>query len=200
MRNKIKLFVFLMLILLSLLFVQFVTAYSAACETFAEQGIKGTVTNDINKLIANILINDKERKNYETINTNEDGRITSIIIETAQINAIALDIANNIYEKISEFDYNFGLPLGNAFGIRMLSGYGPKIKFRITPLGITNFDIKSEVISSGINQSLHRIRVVFTTEIVCLAPFNESIECIETELILTEYLIIGEIPQIFVQR
>lgn len=200
MRNKTKIFFLTLLLLISFLSVCFINNYSSACESFAEYGIKGTITNEINKKIACSLTNDNEYHNFVTVNKNNDGSLSSLYIESSKINIIALEISSDIYETIIESNFKFGLPLGNAFGFRVLSGNGPKLKLKIMPLGATEYEIKSEFVSGGINQTLHRIKLLFTTEIVCLAPFNEKAKVIETELILAESVIIGKIPEVVVQR
>ena len=76
----------------------------------------------------------------------------------------------------------------------MLSSKGPEINVSIKPISIVEYKIKSEFIGEGINQTLHRISIVFNTVITCLAPFHESSVTIETEMVLSETLIIGKVP------
>ena len=46
---------------------------------------------------------------------------------------------------------------GSFTGFKLLAGKGPGIKIRITPIGNVETDLKSEFITQGINQTLHRI-------------------------------------------
>ena len=58
-------------------------------------------------------------------------------------------------------------------------------------------NIKSEFISQGINQTLHRLYLQIDCEISILTPFNTINESISNQLILAENIIVGEIPETY---
>ena len=49
------------------------------------------------------------------------------------------------------------LHFGSFTGLKLMSGKGPGIKIRISTIGNVKTDLKSEFVSKGINQTLHRI-------------------------------------------
>ncbi|MBO4501832.1 MAG: hypothetical protein J5760_06275, partial [Clostridia bacterium] len=51
-------------------------------------------------------------------------------------------------------------------------------------------------VTGGINQTVHRISVVYSVTVRCLAPFDEELTVITGETVLAETLIIGEVPEI----
>ena len=157
MKNKLRIIVFSILLVLVALIIQFARSYPKACNIYAETGIKGAVATEINKKISSKLnYNIDEYSQIAVINTREDGSISTIIIKTSIINNIALGLSAEIYNTISESNYQFGIPFGNAMGSKLLSGQGPNINIKIKPISATTHEIKSELLSSGINQTLHR--------------------------------------------
>ena len=77
----------------------------------------------------------------------------------------------------------------------MLSGRGPKVPIRISSIGNLDTKISSEFTSAGINQSIHRIFANINCKIDVLTPFNTISSQIEEKVILAENVIIGEIPE-----
>jgi len=201
MRHKLITILISLILIISVLVVQFARHYPKACDNYAELGVKGKVAFEINKMLAsNINENNLKYKEITTMNTKSDGSILSITVDTSKINKLALEFSSEIYETVNKLDNKFAIPLGNAMGSRLFSGRGPDIKIRIIPVSTSTFDIKSELLSSGINQTLHRISITFQTEIMCLAPYHEYKISFETKIVLGETLIVGKVPEIILQR
>jgi len=71
------------------------------------------------------------------------------------------------------------------------------VKITISTSGNVETELKSEFISQGINQTLHRIYLDIESEVSVLTPFNTINESIINQLILTENIIVGEIPETY---
>lgn len=171
--------------------------YSDACDTYAENKIKGDVTNKINANIADYLYrNDVHYSDIAKINYSSTGSIVSITIDSVYLNIIATELSQIIYNNIEIGENEYGIPLGNISGSKFLSGRGPKINVRISHVGSVVHSINSELISGGINQTLHRINIVFDVVISCLAPFNETKSTIRTQIAVAESIIVGEVPEV----
>ncbi len=186
------------LLLLSLSFVlRIAQHYPNAADIYAQQGIKGTLTKEINKKLTDELTNFKLKySEISDIIYANDGQITSIKINAAEMNIIANRLSEIIYNSIKTSTHEFGIPLGNALGSRLFSGKGPKLNTDIIPIGSVEYDIRSELSDAGINQTLHRIYIYFNAEINCLAPFYETKINIKTSIIIAETLIVGKVPEI----
>ena len=81
-------------------------------------------------------------------------------------------------------------------GSRLLSGKGPEIPVNVIPVGSLSYELKSELVSGGINQTVHRISLFYSATVRCLAPFDEELIIITGETVIAETLIIGEVPKI----
>jgi sporulation protein YunB len=193
------------LICLLLSIVLFLTAiilrigfnYSKAFDEFAETYIKANLKIEINKIISeNINSRNIQFDEITNVARSPDGRIISILINTAILNTWLLKIEEDILYHLKSSSINLGMPFGNLLGMKMMSGKGPEITVEILPIVSIAQQPKSELLSSGINQTLHRVTTTIETEVKCVAPFYKT-ECnISSTIVVSETLIVGEIPDI----
>lgn len=195
--NLKKIVLFIIIIVFVLTSLRFSQYYSKSCVDYANTGIKSDITMDINAVLAeDIEINNSEYENFIKIKYGNNNEITAIEIDSGKINRVSNNISSKISEKLINTNREYGIPLGNALGSKLFSGRGPKIGVNIIPIGTVRYEIKSELISGGINQTLHRISVYYTTNVKCIAPFNENDIKLETFVIISETLIVGKVPDI----
>lgn len=83
---------------------------------------------------------------------------------------------------------------GSFTGVKLLSGRGPAIKIKISSNGNVKTDLRSEFISKGINQTLHRIYLQVDCEVSILTPFKNIDKSISNQILIAENVIVGEIP------
>ena len=120
---------------------------------------------------------------------------TAVLVERI-INKIISQISLKIQDKIDNTpNRDIYIRLGSFTGIKLLSGRGPKVPIRISSIGNINTEVMSEFTSTGINQSIHRIFTNITCKIEVLTPFNTISNEIEEKIILAENVIIGNIPE-----
>lgn len=68
---------------------------------------------------------------------------------------------------------------------------------RIIPAGTVSTDYKTEFLSSGINQTRHRIYIEIVSQMTVVAPFiSESVE-VRTNVNVAETVLIGNVPETF---
>ena len=156
---------------------------------------KSTATQIVHETIDEVM----EKYGYNDLITtvkDKDGKIVSMQANIAVMNKIVSQIALKIQEKIDNQDSrDISIRLGTFTGITLLSGRGPKVPIRISSIGNLDTKISSEFTSAGINQSIHRIFASINCKIDVLTPFNTISSQIEEKVILAENVIIGEIPE-----
>ncbi len=173
--------------------------YTTAFDEFAENYVKSNLKININRIITEKINSSNIQFNEITVvNRSSDGRILSISINSIALNTILYEIEAEIINRLKSNTINAEMPLGNIFGLKMLSGKGPLIGVSVLPIISSSHEPKSELITSGINQTLHRISAKIETNVVCIAPFHETRCNISTSIILSEILIVGEIPEIII--
>ena len=155
------------------------------------------------KSLATMITNEEttkiiEKYNYDTfftIQKDEKGSIQIINANVLRINQVTSDIAVAIQKALDNNEKNkIYIHSGAITGIRFLSGTGPRIPLKIASVGNIDTDLRSEFISQGVNQTLHRVYLDIKTNVSILSSFKTIESSIENQVLIAEHVIIGEIP------
>lgn len=158
------------------------------------------------KKLATFVANEQTTKvmkdyNYDSmfsIEKDAEGNVTMIQMNMYKVNLIISDIAYYIQEQMKKPENStISIPMGNFFGIDLLSGYGPNIKMRVVLLGTVETDLRSEFISQGINQTLHRVYLQVDCPVQILSSYKTMEEKISNQFLLAENVIVGKIPSTY---
>lgn len=176
----------------------FFKGFSQASDIYASGEAKNMLTYRVNECIyRKISESGLKYDDFALIKSDINGKITSIQIDTVKLNMISSGLVLDILDNINNIEYGeFGIPLGNAFGSRLFSGRGPKIKVRIIPLGTVASEIRSDFRSAGINQSMHRILLEFKICVTLLTPFASASSEFTSSLCIAETVIVGDVPNV----
>ena len=158
---------------------------------------KNSATDMINKSIQNTLDDlDFTYSDLVEINKNSENEITSVSCVSSKINSLKTNISNEINKGFENQDKNgFSIAVGTISGINLFSGVGPDIMVHFEKEGSVKTNIKSSFSSAGINQTLHRIYIEVSSDIVAVAAAGTYKSSVETEFLLAETVIVGEIPE-----
>lgn len=158
---------------------------------------KNSATDMINKSIQNTLDDlDFTYSDLVEINKNSENEITSVSCVSSKINSLKTNISNEINKGFENQDKNgFSIAVGTISGINLFSGVGPDITVHFEKEGSVKTNIKSSFSSAGINQTLHRIYIEVSSDIVAVAAAGTYKSSVETEFLLAETVIVGEIPE-----
>ena len=157
------------------------------------------------KLLATRIINDAVYSELEdesidygdlvTIIYNSDNLISSIESNMVNINKIKARITKSVNDKLSCLDeHDLSISLGTASGFEMFYNQGPLIPVKVQPEGYVEATLISSFESAGINQTLHRIIVVIKTDISAIIPGYTSSATVETQFVMAETVIVGNVP------
>lgn len=132
------------------------------------------------------------------VEKNNDGEITIISVNSLKVNSISQSIVKNTRLELQSF-LDDGIPIPSfAFsGINLLSGYGAKVNFKSISIANVKCEFSSEFRSVGINQTLHSIYAIIDSEITVNIPLNKKTENIVHEVLLSESVIVGKVPQTY---
>lgn len=162
-----------------------------------------TLCKDKAKSVATMITNEEttkiiEKYNYDTfftIQKDEKGSIQIINANVLRINQVTSDIAVAIQKALDNNEKNkIYIHSGAITGIRFLSGTGPRIPLKIASVENIDTDLRSEFISQGVNQTLHRVYLNIKTNVSILSSFKTIESSIENQVLIAEHVIIGEIP------
>lgn len=184
-----------------ILFIMFIitisicTDFSTVLNNYVEVFIKSRMISRVNE----IIVHNFESSLYKDITTifrDSDGNIESIEINTNYLNIINNNISIDIQREISNNKDYFKIPLGNFTNNALLAGKGPKLNINILSIGFTEYEIMSEAISAGINQTIYRVFVNYNSKIKCVAPFYETEVCLQNKIVVSEVYIVGKVPEV----
>ncbi len=124
------------------------------------------------------------------------GNIKFIGANIITINEITSDIAINIQKSLNNHeDTKIKISLGSFTGSKLLSSIGPNIPIGLSSVGKVNTDVKSEFVSQGINQTIHRVYLQIDCNVDILTPYENIGTSVSNQVLLLENLIVGEIPE-----
>lgn len=131
------------------------------------------------------------------ISRDSSGAITGISANPAKVNALKNSYVDSLSTLLNDSkNTTLSIPLGNLTGSALLSGYGPLIKIRITPLGYVNASVESELSDSGINQTKHTIYINASVSLTSMYPFYKNTTA-EIRLPVSETVIVGNVPSLY---
>ena len=130
----------------------------------------------------------------------DNDKISSISVNSEQVNLIRNKITNSVLKQLDQNSYNkIQIPLGSLSNIWFLSAKGPLIDFDIYPVGFITSSISSEFDDAGINQTRHRMILRMTLELMCVGFMHHQSITVDSEYIISETLIMGETPEQYAQ-
>lgn len=198
-KAKIKIFVFLLVFAAfsTFLFLKIEKRISTVVAEISENAVKAEAAVIINQSIFNKL--EKDGITYDNLIFTEkdnNGKITALKTNVIELNKLQSELSLIILESLSEFkETNMEIPFGTALGIEWLSGSGPGIKVEVMPVGTVDTEIKSEIVSAGINQSHHRIILNVKANFTIVSAVSNIPTSIEINVCIAETVIVGEVPQ-----
>lgn len=168
--------------------------------TIAENKINRQATTIISRTVNNII----EEQGEETLRIHtvldERGKVILVQPDTTKYNAIAANITNNIETELDTLaGIPINIPLGQLSGIALLANHGPQIPIYMKPTGKVSVQTQDRFEQVGINQTKHRMYLDITIDIRIIVPFTEETTTVQTTIPLTEYVVVGDVPQTYVE-
>lgn len=161
--------------------------------------IKATsvTTEAINDTIQKKMSDDISYEDIIHVKYDTNGKVSLMQANTIRMNNIAAEIALEVQNKLKEISTtSVKVPLSNAFNTQLINL--PSISIDIIPQGAVSVDFATEFEASGINQTRHRVYVIVSTEIKMIVPLAGDSIKITTNIPIAETIIVGDVPEQFV--
>lgn len=194
-------------ILLFVIIVMFILTYyvievkikpvlAAICEVRA----RIIATQAINNAIKSELQKDDLKDQIIISTFDNEGKLNMININTRVMNILSANITANVQEKIKDLTKQpFSINLGNVINSWLFPNFGPKLKYNIIPQGSVLVDFTTGFEESGINQTKYKIYITVSVNIRVISPVVTSDIEVKNNVLLTEVVIIGDVPDSFTQ-
>ena len=177
----------------------------------ADSRLRVIVNNYANskaKVLSNSVINQTVHKYLQDnnikysdllkINTKEDGTVNSVEFDTVEMTKIKSGIISQIQKEVNAHNVVvMNIPVGTLTGNQFLNNRGPTVRIEMQISSAVYSKISSKFISAGINQTLHQITLSIRSDVYFIMPWYRSSGSFETEFILAETIIVGEVPDAY---
>ncbi|HKM31992.1 MAG TPA: sporulation protein YunB [Oscillospiraceae bacterium] len=158
------------------------------CQVIATRIMNEAIFEELSK-------SENDYSNLVSLKTNSNGDIIAVESNMPAINLFKSELTQLMNEAIDDIDMHYiSISLGTVTGIYLLYGKGPSYDFRLTPGGYVGSRVISSFVSTGINQSLHRINLEIVVDIAAIIPGYTTHTQVSTNYIMAETVIIGAVP------
>ncbi len=198
-----KLFVvFLLLLAISIFLLGvFRAKFHSVIRDLARTQVTNTTSDLINDAIAAQI--DTGNIAYDRIVYFEkdlNGRITALKTNIGEVNRLKTDTLNIINDEILASDYeDLGIPIGSLLLPELFSARGPQIPVKILSIRNSDAYFESNFTQAGINQTLHQLNMTVLVDVSVLVLGRTIIFTVETEVVVAETIIVGDVPDTFFQ-
>ncbi|MGN1002077.1 MAG: sporulation protein YunB [Oscillospiraceae bacterium] len=153
----------------------------------------------INEAINKVMTeNDFPSDYFVKLEKDSQGNVTAITTNMTHINSLSTTILGEVVEAADSGRLDIRIPLGNLLGSNLMLGRGPDIPVEIIMLTSSFVDYGNEFVSTGINQSKHRLVLQVNVDIDILIPWATLNTRVETDVILAETVVVGQVPETYV--
>lgn len=155
-------------------------------------------TTTINETIKNEFQNKISYDDIVSTKLDNEGNIIMLQANTVELNRIGSEIALAVQNRIqSKGTTGVKIPLGVLLKNDLFAYYGPKITFKMQPLGSVTTTYRSDFQSAGINQTRHVIYLDVTANVFVVIPLANNIT-VTSSVPIAESIIVGKVPGTFV--
>ena len=189
------------LVVLLALFFAMRSKYRLVIDDLAQTQVKNTTSDLTNDAIAKqIAIGDIQYDRIVFFEKDLDGRITALKTNMSEVNRLKTDILNIINDEILALDHSdIGIPLGSLFFPEIFSGKGPAIPVHILSIRNSDANFVSHFSQAGINQTMHRLNMEVSIDVAVLVLGQTSSFSMTSEVVVAETIIVGDVPQTYLQ-
>jgi len=167
-----------------------------AVVTIANQRTVGLINNIINDSLLNtITAHDLSSEDFFTVSTDENGRISSLSVNTILVNQVAGALAVDISEgMLAEEMMGIDVPIGLFSGIQIFAGLGPTYRVNVVPAGDAIVEYETSFTSAGINQVNFQVWLNVETQMRVVVPLQDVVVTVNRRVPLVNTVFAGEVP------
>lgn len=152
-------------------------------------------TKCIGKAVEDVLVKGSYSYNDFAEIQYSGSRVSAIETNSAKINAFKSQVVTAAEDEIEKIKNSvMHIPLGAFTGLSLIANYGPKVPLSYCLTGSFSAELVSSFEEAGINQTIHHIRLVVTSEIVTASVDFDDTLTFTTDYEVAQSVVVGEIP------
>lgn len=173
------------------------TKVNPLTEELALAKITDAASNVINQAVSQqIDSGDVQYDDLVQLERDNDGNITALTTNMQEMNRLKTQLLTKLDSDIYDIsDDEISIPLGNLTGIQLLSGRGGSIPVKIVAVSSSDASFRGEFSDAGINQTIHRIMMDVSLDLIILLPSGTVTDHVATEVCVAETVLLGSVPE-----
>lgn len=147
-----------------------------------------------------IIVEEKYRySDLVDIKTDSSGNVGMIITDSYAVNKLAATAVTKAYDYLSEkIEKGVEVPLGAFTGIRLISGFGAKVRMKVISVVSVKCDFVSEFAQAGINQTRHSLYLNINCVVNVVTKTKTKKINDKITVLVFDNLIVGKVPNVVV--
>lgn len=168
--------------------------------SISEAKLRAITVQAINDAVRETVGSDVNYADLINIQKDSEGKIALISANAVKMNQLAASTAICAQDKILNLgEQGIGIPIGTILGGQLMTGRGPQIKVKFEPVGSVTTDFMTEFEDAGINQTRHKVYLIFNATVrILIGNAAQTVE-ISSQVLISDTIIIGEVPENYFQ-
>ncbi|MBR2337688.1 MAG: hypothetical protein IKA61_07085 [Clostridia bacterium] len=167
-------------------------------ENIALKSFNSLISSASYYAIDEILKEGYDYKSLIDVSTDQQGEINMVVTDSFKVTAIASAAATKTYNYLTKYsNQGVDVPLGAFTGIKLISGFGHKIKMKLIAVSSVKCDIISDFTEAGINQTRHTIKIDIISTVTLVTKTTNKVVSEKICILVYDNLIIGKVPQVY---
>ena len=157
-------------------------------------------TEAVTSAVALEIAEDIRWEDLYALRPDSAGKVVLVQPNTGEIDRLTSKVTLRVQEYLNEIgDSKVIIPLGQLLGSHILASIGPRITISIIPIGTVSIKIHSDFEQAGINQIRHKIYLEVIAHMQVVVPMVVATDDIAIQIPITEVLIMGDVPETYIQ-
>lgn len=195
LKHKVFAF-FVILFIISILYIRYLLIPVVVENT--KKQMQTFATKSINLAVAETMNQNFSYAELINVVKDDGNNVSYIEANSVRINLLSKSMSKVVMSNFLELAKRpIKISLGSFSGISILAGYGPKIAYQVHPYGEVFCSFSSRFDSAGINQTYHKLYLNIKINVYVVLPFDSLGMNSESQVLLSETLIVGRIPEVY---
>ena len=196
MRKKIRFWLLILLAFILLTVVFLHVRVNPLAEELALARITDVASGVINRAVSEqIELGNVRYDNLVEIHRDGNGNIAALTANMREMNRLKTGLLTILDDDLYNIsDDEIAIPIGNLTGVQLLSGRGPSVPVKIVAVSSSDASFRGEFTDAGINQTIHKIMMDVSLDLIVLLPSGTVTAEVSTEVCVAETVLLGPVP------
>ena len=158
---------------------------------------ESTLSNQVSRIVSRVLGETEiDYSDLVQLRYDESGTLSAVTTQMETCNRLRGALVSRLLEELSALEERtVSVPAGSLTGLTLLSGRGVHIPVEVVGVSDVDSRFDSSLTPAGINQTLHRIDLVVTTDLTLLLPGGPVTHAFTSRVTVAETVLLGQVPE-----